>query len=135
MHGISARWREEGMTVKRDLKRRVRQRQVRTGEAYVTARRHVVAARPDADADADADGDADADVETGSEAVDTSDATARGPAAAPSDAETASPEVHVEVDDGLNVHGHVNLNDGRQGQGPGRRPPDAGAPEARPQPF
>ena len=33
------------MTVKRDLKRRVRQRQARTGEAYVTARRHVVAAR------------------------------------------------------------------------------------------
>jgi hypothetical protein len=32
------------MTVKRDLKRRVRQRQARTGEAYVTARRHVVAA-------------------------------------------------------------------------------------------
>jgi hypothetical protein len=42
--------------------------------------------------------------------------------------------VKVEVDDGLNVHGHVNLNDGRQGQGPGRRPPDAGAAEARPQP-
>lgn len=33
------------MTVKRDLKRRVRQRQARTGESYVTARRHVVAAR------------------------------------------------------------------------------------------
>ncbi|HEX8109858.1 MAG TPA: hypothetical protein VF516_19140, partial [Kofleriaceae bacterium] len=31
--------------------------------------------------------------------------------------------VHVEVDDGLNVHGHVNLNDGRQGQGSGRRQP------------
>jgi hypothetical protein len=30
--------------------------------------------------------------------------------------------VNVEVDDGLNVYGHVNLNDGRQGQGPGRRP-------------
>ena len=34
------------MTAKRDLKRRVRHRQVRTGEAYVTARRHVLAARP-----------------------------------------------------------------------------------------
>jgi hypothetical protein len=30
-------------------------------------------------------------------------------------------EVHVEVDDGLNVYGHVNVNDGRQGQGLGRR--------------
>jgi hypothetical protein len=26
--------------------------------------------------------------------------------------------VKVEVDDGLNVHGHVKLNDGRQRQGP-----------------
>jgi hypothetical protein len=37
--------------------------------------------------------------------------------------EASRPMVKVEVDDGLNVHGHVNLNDGRQGQGPGRRPP------------
>lgn len=36
------------MTAKRDLKRRVRQRQARTGEAYVTARRHVLATRPHA---------------------------------------------------------------------------------------
>lgn len=33
------------MTAKRDLKRRVRERQARTGESYTTARRHVVAAR------------------------------------------------------------------------------------------
>jgi len=39
--------------------------------------------------------------------------------------------VKVRVDDGRNVHGHVKLDDGRQGQGPGRRPPDAGAPAAR----
>jgi len=32
--------------------------------------------------------------------------------------------VKVEVDDGLNVYGHVKLNDGRQRQGPGRRQPD-----------
>ncbi len=43
------------MTVKRDLKRRVRLRQARTGESYVTARRHVVATRA-ASADADASG-------------------------------------------------------------------------------
>lgn len=41
----------EDMTVKRDFKRRVRQRQVRTGESYVTARRHVLASRPGADPD------------------------------------------------------------------------------------
>jgi hypothetical protein len=31
--------------------------------------------------------------------------------------------VKVEVDDGLNVYGHLNVNDDRQGQGqgPGRR--------------
>jgi hypothetical protein len=34
------------MTVKRDFKRRVRQRQARTGESYVTARRHMLASRP-----------------------------------------------------------------------------------------
>jgi len=33
------------MTAKRDLKRRVRERQARTGETYVTARRRVLAAR------------------------------------------------------------------------------------------
>jgi hypothetical protein len=37
------------MTAKRDLKRRVRQRQARTGESYVTARRRVMAARTAAD--------------------------------------------------------------------------------------
>ena len=31
--------------------------------------------------------------------------------------------VKVEVDDGLNVYGHVKLNDGGQRQGPGRRQP------------
>src|SRR5262245_24438146 len=34
------------MTIKRDFKRRVRQRQARTGESYVTARRHLMASRP-----------------------------------------------------------------------------------------
>jgi hypothetical protein len=34
------------MTAKRDLKRRVRERQAKTGESYVTARRHVVAQAP-----------------------------------------------------------------------------------------
>jgi hypothetical protein len=33
------------MTRQRDLKRRIRERQARTGESYVTARRHVVAGR------------------------------------------------------------------------------------------
>jgi FHA domain len=41
------------MTVKRDFKRRVRQRQVRTGESYVTARRHLMASRPAAPAEDD----------------------------------------------------------------------------------
>jgi hypothetical protein len=36
------------MTAKKDLKRRVRERQERTGESYVTARKRVVAARPEA---------------------------------------------------------------------------------------
>jgi len=35
------------MTAKRDLKRRVRERQARTGEHYTTALRHVLAQRPD----------------------------------------------------------------------------------------
>jgi hypothetical protein len=34
------------MTAKKDLKRRVRDRQEKTGESYVTARRHVLAAAP-----------------------------------------------------------------------------------------
>src|SRR3954470_2835153 len=43
--------------------------------------------------------------------------------------------VNVEVDDGLDVHGQVDLDDGRPRQGPGRRPPDAGAPRAKPNPW
>jgi len=39
------------MTAKRDLKRRVRERQARTGESYTTARRHVLAARDENAAD------------------------------------------------------------------------------------
>ncbi len=35
------------MTAKKDLKRRVRERQAQTGESYVTARRHVVAQAPE----------------------------------------------------------------------------------------
>jgi len=34
------------MTVKRNFKRRVRERQARTGESYVTARRHLLTSRP-----------------------------------------------------------------------------------------
>ena len=45
--------------------------------------------------------------------------------------EQSRPTGNVEVDDRLNVHGHVNLNDVRQGQGPGRRQP-GDAPEAGP---
>src|SRR5690242_10856808 len=33
------------MTAKRDLKKRIRDRQAKTGESYTTARRHVLAAR------------------------------------------------------------------------------------------
>ncbi len=39
------------MTDHRDLKRRVRERQARTGESYMTARRHVLAQRPAEPAD------------------------------------------------------------------------------------
>jgi hypothetical protein len=65
------------MTVKRDLKRRVRQRQARTGESYVTARRHVLAARPAPDAEepdtdaataTDMDAAADDDMDTAADA-------------------------------------------------------------------
>lgn len=43
------------MTAKRDLKRRVRERQARTGESYVTARRQVLAQREDAPGSIDVD--------------------------------------------------------------------------------
>lgn len=39
------------MTAKKDLKRRIRARQAQTGESYTTARRHVLAARPDPEPD------------------------------------------------------------------------------------
>jgi hypothetical protein len=55
------------MTVKRDLKRRVRQRQARTGEAYVTARRHVLAARPAHEVEAEAPTEAETEAETDAE--------------------------------------------------------------------
>ncbi len=58
------------MTVKRDLKRRVRQRQARTGESYVTARRHVVAAGPATTEDPDSEPDSEI------EAADTDDTEA-----------------------------------------------------------
>lgn len=38
------------MTAKRDLKKRVRERQAKTGESYTAARRHVLAAKPANDA-------------------------------------------------------------------------------------
>src|SRR5262245_2273889 len=42
-HGFSGRrWKEAAMTKKRDLKRRIRERQEKTGESYVTARRQVL---------------------------------------------------------------------------------------------
>lgn len=61
------------MTAKRDFKRRVRQRQAHTGESYVTARRHVVASRPDAtgtpaDAGTDAAAGANSDAATAASA-------------------------------------------------------------------
>lgn len=42
------------MTQQRDLKRRIRERMARTGETYITARRHVLAARDDEPAPAPA---------------------------------------------------------------------------------
>jgi hypothetical protein len=41
--GIAARCREEDMTAKRNFKRRVRDRQPRTGERYTTARGRILA--------------------------------------------------------------------------------------------
>jgi hypothetical protein len=46
--------------------------------------------------------------------------------------EESRPMVKVEVDDRVNVHGHVNLNDSRQGQGPGRRQPSDAVKQVRP---
>jgi hypothetical protein len=43
------------MTAKRDLKKRVRARQAKTGESYTAARRHVTAARPAAEVDDEAE--------------------------------------------------------------------------------
>jgi hypothetical protein len=82
------------MTVKRDLKRRVRQRQARTGEAYVTARRHVIAARADAsdakEIDAETDDTETDDTETDdTETGDTGDTEIDGTGAG--DAGTSSP--------------------------------------------
>lgn len=48
--------------------------------------------------------------------------------------EESRPMVNVKVDEGLNVNGHVNLNDGHQGQDSGRRQL-GDAPEAGPTPF
>jgi hypothetical protein len=48
MHGIAAWCREEDMTAKRNFKRRVRERQLRTGEHYTTARRQLLAERAEA---------------------------------------------------------------------------------------
>jgi len=42
--GFLAELRKESMTAKRDLKKRVRDRQAKTGESYTAARRHVLAA-------------------------------------------------------------------------------------------
>ena len=41
--GFLAELRKESMTAKRDLKKRVRDRQAKTGESYTAARRHVIA--------------------------------------------------------------------------------------------
>ena len=71
------------MTKKRDFKRRVRQRQLRTGESYVTARRHVLASRPGAPADAE-------DTEAVTEAV-TAAVTAPVPAGEAATDEPAPP--------------------------------------------
>ncbi len=77
------------MTVKRNLKRRVRQRQARTGESYVTARRHVVAARS-----APTDEDPDPEIE----AADTDDTEAGDQTAG---ADAGHPTVEVAAVAGL----------------------------------
>src|SRR5262245_33267958 len=46
MGSLRGRRREEAMTKKRDLKRRIRRRQDRTGESYMSARRRVLATQP-----------------------------------------------------------------------------------------
>ncbi len=66
------------MTVKRDFKRRVRQRQARTGESYVTARRHMLANRPGSAAAGEGAKDGDREEPTGAAA---STATAAPPPA------------------------------------------------------
>jgi hypothetical protein len=48
--GFLVELREESMTAKRDLKKRVRARQAKTGESYTAARRHVVAAKTEPEA-------------------------------------------------------------------------------------
>jgi len=45
--GFLGELREESMTAKRDLKKRVRDRQAKTGESYTAALRHVLAAKPE----------------------------------------------------------------------------------------
>lgn len=53
--GFLVELREESMTAKRDLKKRIRDRQAKTGESYTAARRHVLAARPEPEPEPGAD--------------------------------------------------------------------------------
>jgi hypothetical protein len=79
--------------------------------------------RPCEDVEVDVDVVASVDL-NGDVNVDSLVDVVRGP---PGGLRILSKMVKVEVDGGLNVHGHVKLNDGRQRQGPGQRPRDAGA--------
>jgi hypothetical protein len=91
------------MTAKRDLKRRVRQRQARTGESYVTARRHVVAAAsPGTDEVEDPD-----DLETGDPAAETESEATGGDGMDRETTETGAdagrPVTAVDADAGLDA--------------------------------
>jgi hypothetical protein len=89
------------MTAKRDLKRRVRQRQARTGEAYVTARRHVLAARTDAAETATAEAGAATEAETAeisAQPATAQPATAETVMAKPATVETATAETAAVAD-------------------------------------
>jgi hypothetical protein len=83
------------MTAKRDLKRRVRQRQARTGESYVTARRRVLAAREVRAVDEGAKRDEPTEPEPAGEAVEVLETTGAPIEGASPTAEPALPVVEL----------------------------------------
>ncbi|HSS03071.1 MAG TPA: hypothetical protein VLM79_38680, partial [Kofleriaceae bacterium] len=87
------------MTAKRDLKRRVRLRQARTGESYVTARRRVIAARVVADEVLKGGAKADDEESGDDEPTGERDPAAGHAAAAPSRIENATPPGVSDEDD------------------------------------